>query len=335
MKRKPKMSQTLLSVIVPVYNVEQYLPECIESIINQEFRNLEIILINDGSPDRSPQICDSYAKKDRRIKVIHQANQGLSEARNIGIENATGEYVSFVDSDDIISRWMYSAMLKVAKENDLDLVSCGIIDFRDGEKIIDKNERLNYVIIDSREALSHYMYEKYDIHVISCNKIFRKSIFDDIRFQKGMLFEDFIPITQTIIRSGRMASMENKYYYYRKRSDSINGKQFISKDFDKKIMDLSYAVEGAYRIVEAYDKEISKKMMPAIIKAKTSIINKMILSNSIDVSYVSNVQELVKKNKSTILRNKDVRMKDKVKAGALLCFPVYKGIYRLLKNMKH
>ena len=114
-----------ISVIVPVYNVEQYLPQCLDSIINQTYKDLEIICVDDGSPDNSGKILDEYAKKDNRIKVIHQENGGLSEARNTGLDNATGDWISFVDSDDYVALDYYETMIKAVKENGADVVQCG------------------------------------------------------------------------------------------------------------------------------------------------------------------------------------------------------------------
>ena len=113
-----------ISVIVPVYNVEQYVGECIESILNQSFYDIELILINDGSKDNSGFICDEYAKKDNRIKVIHKKNEGVSIARNIGIKNASGKYIAFVDSDDLVDKEIYTTMLQAIEESGSDLVMC-------------------------------------------------------------------------------------------------------------------------------------------------------------------------------------------------------------------
>ena len=121
--------QPLISVIVPIYNVEKYLDRCVGSIINQTYKNLEIILVDDGSPDNCPQMCDDYAKKDSRIKVVHKENGGLSDARNAGMKVATGEYVSFIDSDDYISLDFYETLLETIVDNDSDIVECSVVKF--------------------------------------------------------------------------------------------------------------------------------------------------------------------------------------------------------------
>ena len=125
---------SLISVIVPIYNVEKYLERCVESIINQTYKNLEIILVDDGSPDNCPQMCDDYAKKDSRIKVVHKKNGGLSDARNAGMKVATGEYVSFIDSDDYISLDFYETLLETIVDNDSDIVECSVVKFYENGK---------------------------------------------------------------------------------------------------------------------------------------------------------------------------------------------------------
>jgi glycosyltransferase involved in cell wall biosynthesis len=124
--------QPLISIIVPVYKVEKFLSKCVDSILNQTYRNIEIILIDDGSPDNSPAICDEYAEKDNRIKVIHQRNAGLAGARNAGLAICRGEYIAFVDSDDYIEPNMMEAMLNAAVNNDCDIVRCNCATIKDG-----------------------------------------------------------------------------------------------------------------------------------------------------------------------------------------------------------
>ena len=125
----------LISVIIPIYNVEKYLNKCIDSIINQTYKNLEIILVDDGSPDNCPQICDEYAKKDNRIKVIHKKNGGVSSARNVGLINSTGNYIGFIDPDDYIEPIMYEKLLKVLKESNTLVSMCGFYKIKDNKII--------------------------------------------------------------------------------------------------------------------------------------------------------------------------------------------------------
>ena len=168
----------LISIIVPVYNVSDYQKECIESIIRQTYTNLEILLINVGSTDTSGQICDSYANKDKRIKVIHQANQGLSISRNNGIKLSKGKYLSFVDSDDIIDEKMIEILHKEIINNNCDISICKFQIFHNNyippkeyykTKLMDKNEFLKKLMID-KEISSH-----------ACNKLYKKNLFKEIK----------------------------------------------------------------------------------------------------------------------------------------------------------
>ena len=147
---------SLLSVIVPIYNVEDYLNRCVDSIINQTYKNLEIILVDDGSPDNCPQMCDDYAKKDSRIRVVHKENGGLSDARNAGMKVATGEYVSFIDSDDYISLDFYETLFQTMVDNDSDIVECSVVKFYENEKFDEYSDDLkvtNYETVDALDGL--------------------------------------------------------------------------------------------------------------------------------------------------------------------------------------
>ena len=174
------MDNILVSVIVPVYRVEPYLKKCIESIINQTYKNLEIILVDDGSPDNCPQICDEYAKKDPRIKVIHKKNGGVSSARNAGIDEAKGEYLCFCDSDDLYHENYVQKMVEAAKLSGEKFITCGLLKIQDGQ-----NQPITYKegreIIESREQLFR-LYKDEGILVVPTNKLYHKSIIGNIRF---------------------------------------------------------------------------------------------------------------------------------------------------------
>ena len=177
-------SKSLISVIVPIYNVEKYLERCVDSIVNQTYRNLEIILVDDGSPDNCPKMCDDFAKKDSRIRVVHKKNGGLSDARNSGMKIASGECIVFVDSDDYVDCNMIAKMYDVMLKDDSDVVSCGVkwVD-ENGEVIseptVDKNE-----ILDTNEAMIEIIIDgKLKQHV--WNKMYKTELIQDILFKKG------------------------------------------------------------------------------------------------------------------------------------------------------
>lgn len=208
----------LISIIVPVYNVSDYLKECIESIIRQTYTNLEILLINDGSTDNSGQICDSYAKKYKRIKVIHQANQGLSISRNNGIKLSKGKYLSFVDSDDIIDEKMIEILHKEIINNNCDISICKFQIFHNNyippkeyykTKLMDKNEFLKKLMID-KEISSH-----------ACNKLCKKNLFKEIKFTEGKKYEDISTTYKLGLKLNKACYIDIELYGYRVRNNSI------------------------------------------------------------------------------------------------------------------
>ena len=206
--------EKLVSVIVAVYNIEEYLPRCVDSILAQTYRNLEIILVDDGSKDQSGNICDSYAEKDRRIKVIHKKNGGLSDARNAGMNAATGEYIGFVDGDDWIEPDMYRAMYFACEKEKAQAAVCrykqitksGIIDGSAG----------NSVSLSRDEALEIYVCgdERYLIYKSVWSKLFARDLVEDMRFPVGKNSEDIMFTTRAFCRMERLVYLDEAYYNY-------------------------------------------------------------------------------------------------------------------------
>lgn len=221
----------LISVIIPVYQVEPYLKHCIESVINQTYRNLEIILVDDGSTDGSGEICNRYADKDERIKVIHQENRGLSEARNSGIDIAGGEYLSFVDSDDWLDERFIEAMYEISVEAECDIVQCNFQNVIDNCSEKDKREG-DYTIYSPREfSIATYTLLSWKCNV-AWNKLYKASLFDGIRYPAGKLHEDEFTTYKLIWRANNIAVTNTKLYFYRQRSDSITGKAYSLERLD-------------------------------------------------------------------------------------------------------
>ncbi len=213
------MQESVISVIVPVYNVEKYLNLCVNSILNQSYKNLEIILVDDGSPDNCPKICDEYEKLDPRIKVIHKENGGLSDARNAGIEVATGEYIGFVDSDDYIAPDMYDSLYKIITENDCDMAVCRAVIVGEGEAAIYEDSR-EICVLDSKVALRQMICNRL-FTVNAWNKLYKRDLFREIRFPKGLLYEDLATTYKLIMLSNRVAYSPMKKYAYLQRQGSI------------------------------------------------------------------------------------------------------------------
>ncbi len=217
-----KDQKALISVIVPVYKVEAYLPSCIESLLAQTYENLEIILVDDGSPDSCGEICDAYAKKDARIKVIHKENGGVSSARNAGLEIASGEYVGFIDSDDRAKPEMYEILCSVIENSGADIVTSKYTVVREGEAPSDSApEELSEVLsFDRRQATENLLALRHFTPDV-WNKLFRAEILKDLRFDTEIaLAEDYLFTASAILRADKVCSIKNKLYLYTVRSDS-------------------------------------------------------------------------------------------------------------------
>lgn len=226
------MNQTLLiSVIVPIYCVEQYINRCIESLINQTYSNLEIILVDDGSPDNCPRMCDDWAKKDSRIKVIHKENGGLSDARNAGMDIATGDVICFIDSDDWIDLKFFEAMFNVMQGDESDIVSCGVkwVD-EDGDllRLVSVNE---HEILNTHDSMQELLHDgKLKQHV--WNKLYRRNVIENIPFEKGKYHEDVFWSYQVIGQAKKISVIPDSFYNYVQRTDSIMGESYSPKRLD-------------------------------------------------------------------------------------------------------
>lgn len=212
----------LLSVVVPVYNVEVYLDDAIESIVNQTYKNLEIVLVDDGATDRSPEICDQWADKDYRIKVIHKKNGGLSDARNAGIENSSGAIVTFVDSDDTIEPQMYETLVKLMMQHNADVVCCNYRKMVDGVCSDDENvfhKRSETTIYKEWDALKGLL--SWSLNCGAWDKIVRRSVLGGIRFTKGRLNEDVLFWFDVFQGKPTVVECNKAFYNYRVRKGSI------------------------------------------------------------------------------------------------------------------
>lgn len=249
--------EKLISIIVAVYNIEEYLPRCVDSILAQTYRNLEIILVDDGSSDASGRICDAYAGKDKRIQVIHKKNGGLSDARNAGMDMARGDYIGFVDGDDWIDKDMYRAMYKGCEANNAQVAVCrykqitknGIIDASTG----------NSVLLSKTEALEIYVCgdERYLIYNSVWSKLFASKLVKDMRFPVGKNSEDIMFTTKAFCHMERCVYLDTAYYnYVLDREGSIMNVKAGERRIQNEI---PFWREQIAYIGEAGMKELSKK----------------------------------------------------------------------------
>lgn len=226
--------EPLITVIVPVYMVEKYIDKCVQSIQAQTYNNLEIFLVDDGSKDHCGSICDMYAKKDPRIKVLHKTNGGLSDARNAALDVCSGAYIVFVDSDDFVSEYYIENLLKAALKFHADLAISWFEAVVEGQEQVSNSKPLNLDEVeelDPVECLKRLFYQE-GIETTAWGKIYKRKLFEEIRYPVGKLYED-IPVTYQLIKSANsVAVIKNTDYYYLQRNNSIQYQKFDIRKLD-------------------------------------------------------------------------------------------------------
>ena len=221
----------LISVIVPIYNVEKYLDRCVESIVNQTYKNLEIILVDDGSPDNCGAMCDSWAEKDSRIKVIHKENGGLSDARNAGMDAATGDLMGFVDSDDYISPDMYQHLYENMLENNSDISACGVQIVFEDDRPANLLTKDGNIVLKTGEAMKAIIEETYLKQPV-WYKLYKTKLIENIPFEKGKYHEDVFWSYQAIGKAKIVSVFDIPCYFYLQRDGSIMGENYSLKRLD-------------------------------------------------------------------------------------------------------
>ena len=275
-----------ISVIVPVYNVERFLRECIESIISQTYKDLEIILVNDGSTDKSPLICEEYKKIDARVIVLHKENGGLSDARNKGIDISTGEYIGFVDSDDFIENDMYELLLNNIKKVEADIATCGVI----SEKVKDKNFYKEEIIVNAHDGLKEMLMER-SMNTSACDKLYKRSLFDEIRYPKDKLYEDLYTTYKLLHKANKIVISNQKKYYYRYNENSIT-----KSKFNKNKMDLIVASKEIINFMEDNYPDLAILARNRCTRYAISFIKTIIQENIQDKLILQELISLVRAN---------------------------------------
>lgn len=316
-------NSALITVVVPIYKVEKYLERCIESIIIQTYNNLEIILVDDGSPDKCGEICEQYKKRDSRIKVIHQENKGLSEARNAGLSIATGKYIIFIDSDDYIDKNMILILYTNLINHNAQISCCGHTDIYEGSNNIVKSNERNVTVMDAETALGVFLFTKV-IDVVAWNKLYDICLFADVRYMPNKLFEDHFTTYKLIEQASQIVNTTEPLYYYCKRSTSIGGESFSEKNYQlKEALD----IECNY-IMEKYPK-IKKKISLAYIVWMFVLYDKMLLADSVDNFFLKELRKNIRGNFINILLSNDISLSKK--AQLILLYSnkkIYEKVYR-------
>ena len=313
------MRDGVISVVVPVYNVEPYLKECLESIINQTYRDLEIILIDDGSTDKSGDICDEYGKKDERIIVIHQNNQGSASAKNAGLRKSSGEYLAFVDSDDFLQEDAYEFMVKQLEEYCADIIQGCFRKvyqkfYRDVNKIIEMQ------ILDTFEFLE--LFTKDWTCGLLWDKLYKRDIFKDIYFKEGHKIDDEFFTYKGVMNSKKILRVPHYIYNYRQRISSV----MFSKDSQLKI------ISDSLEYLSIRRKEVTKSF-PQLKKVYDEhYLNMLIILSKNEYINAEHIKEIKQHIKKYFNEN------DKIKISLALCIELKKLQYYptkcLLRNIK-
>lgn len=226
------ISDKLISIIVPVYNVEKYLKKCVYSILNQSYKNLEVILVNDGSTDNSGKICDELSREDSRINVYHKDNGGLSDARNYGVAKANGEYVGFVDSDDYIDQYMYENLYKAIRKYNTQIAECGITRVYKNNKLRPHYDGEEYSLVVDREGYLKEYLENRKVYGAAVCKLLSIDLAKVLKFPDGKVYEDVFYTLELLKKVDKYTLISGNYYYYYIRGNSITTKTFSSRDMD-------------------------------------------------------------------------------------------------------
>ncbi|MDO4319182.1 MAG: glycosyltransferase family 2 protein [Bacteroidales bacterium] len=292
----------MISIIVPVYNVERWLRECVDSIIAQTYTDWELILVDDGSTDSSGHICDTYAARDSRIKVLHGKNGGLSYARNRGIDASVGDRLAFVDSDDTIARNFLEKLGSV----DADIVCCGFL--RDDKIRYRDYQTTSICYLNNRQALIDGLYQR-NVNTSACGKLFRRYLFDTVRFAEGMYYEDLEIFPRIMSEmTGRLALIKDKLVFYRDTPGSIIN---TWNDHRLDVLTVTEAIENMFDDEELF--------MAARGRRFSANYNMMLLSLSHGRKEIAaQCYEFIKSARIQILTDRNVRIKNK--AGALLSY---------------
>lgn len=316
-----------ISIIVPVYNVEKYLKKCIDSILTQTFEDFELILVDDGSPDNSGAICDQYAKKDTRVRVIHKENGGLSSARNAGIEVAQGKYLGFVDSDDYIAKDMYELLYNNIIKEDADMSICGIYHVYEGKEPKQNSEK--YMILNRDEAMV-LIFHGNQISDHAVNKLYKKSIFSELRYPNGKYHEDSFTIVGILDQCEKVVVDTKQKYYYYHRDDSIT-----SQTFSEKHLEYITAWEQNEQKVLGRSKDIDEAAHQRVCFANFLVLDKIVNANvEKTISETKDIVNYLKSNYWFIMKNSIFTKNRKLALNMLMGgVPLYKFLSKLQNSI--
>lgn len=322
------MGKELITIIIPIYNVEKYIHKCIDSIINQTYKNLEIILVDDGSPDNCGKICDEYAKKDRRIKVIHKENGGISDARNFALDIFKGEYVAFLDSDDYVSTDYIEYMYTLLRNNDSTMSICGVQVVNNSNKKYNQYETIKTKIYNKEQAFENLLYSE-GIEVSVNAKLYPREFWNETRFPIGEKYEDIAVIAEIINKAEKIAFGNKKCYYYLTRQGSIS-----RNGFNKGELDYIKNVKKMLECIEKNTTGIEDAILRYNIYSKFRTLRILLFSKVKDNKLQEQLIMEIKKDCKLVYKNSRTPKRDKLAIILLkLGLPIFKISWYLYSKL--
>lgn len=299
-----EVTQPLISVIVPVYRTQEYLTRCVDSLLGQTYRNLEILLIDDGSDDESGAICDEFAQKDERVRVIHKENGGISDARNCGLDNFTGEYFVFVDSDDYVRADYVEYLYELVCDFNCLMAVCGYdVLFSDGNSF--KSTATERYTVTAKECMERLFYDEF-VTVGPWAKIYHRSLIGDIRYPYGKLFEDAGTTYRFMMKCDSIAFGEASKYFYAVRSQSI-----VTSDFNPNKLDLLEMSDAMCDAAEERWPELAKASLRRRVYVRFSTVNQMLDTDAFPEKKAEMIR-FIRQNRHAVLRDERAPMRDKL-----------------------
>ncbi len=298
----------LVSIIVPVYKTEQYLDRCVESLVNQTYKNLEIILVDDGSPDNCPAICDKWAQIDNRIKVIHKENGGVAAARNAGLSIIKGDYIGFVDSDDYIDFDMYQVLMGHALSTSADISICGYYQ-GDDTKIYSTFTKITHDEAKKRVLVGEYTYG------VLWNKLYKRQCVQGINMPNLVCCEDLVYNFYAFNNAESIYKSDEKLYHYMDNENSI-----VRSSFSRSAFDALKAKQIIYNEVQS--KELKNYAVKGLISTVFVLLSG-IISNNLYLNEFDNLRNIIKEHSHSILKSPIISMRDKVKTIIILLSPSF------------
>ena len=319
----------LISVIIPVYNVEDYLHYAIESLGKQTYKNFEIILVNDGSTDDSGKLCDEYSEKYSNVRVFHKENGGLSDARNFGVQKAKGEFITFLDPDDYLEAYSLELLASIQEKHNCEIVSTRVkatelYNVYSNHSLTEEDIK-NVIVMDRDVFLEEAFYDKVAT-VSACGKLYRKSILE-IPFPKGRIYEDLYIISEHVEKTNKIVHTPIQIYNYYKRQGSIVNSKFTSKQYD-------------FFDAIAYNRQVIREKINNVDKLVTAINAKEVIGSfkiigsayKTSISDVYNIRKIIKENSSDILRNKRISYTFKMKYMLFILSPY---LFNIIKRFAY